>query len=163
MTRNSKQCLNNNMLYYPPRLSIQLFYSCCSHQFDMSYPYCYSGPKCQLEPFFDYLTMKCTKQNGARHVQFMLSERVLARWRHLVAFKKARNLLCRTMYTVLYCRNTTAIKMVSKVDTFCIIVLFAPWWPSGRYWARSCPMAAFSGFYESPGHAASGDVCGIAP
>ncbi len=36
--------------------------------------------------------MKYTKQNGGRHVRFMLSEQVLTRWWHLVAIKKARNL-----------------------------------------------------------------------
>jgi hypothetical protein len=52
------------MLYKPPQLSIELFYLCCSHQFDMSYPYCYLGQKCQLKPSFDDLTMKCTTING---------------------------------------------------------------------------------------------------
>ena len=62
--------------------------------------------------------MKYAKQNGGRHVWFMLSDQV-------VAFKKARNLLRRMMRKVLYCRTAMAIEMVSKVDTFCIIVLFA--------------------------------------
>jgi hypothetical protein len=44
----------------------------------------------------------------------MLSERVLARWWHLVAFKKATNLLHRAMRAVLYCRIATAIEMASK-------------------------------------------------
>ena len=91
----------------------------------MSYPYCYSGPKCQLEPYFDNLAMKCTKQNGGWHVWFVFLEQVLDRWRRLVAFKKARNLLRQAMLTVLHRRTATAIKMVSKVDAFCMIVLFA--------------------------------------
>jgi hypothetical protein len=91
----------------------------------MSYPYCYWGSKCQLEPFFDDLTMKYTKQNGGRHVRFMLSEQVLTRWRRLVAFKKVRNLLRWAMCRVSYHCTATAIKMVSKVDTLCIVVLFA--------------------------------------
>ena len=55
----------------------------------------------------------------------MLLERVLARWRHIVAFKKALDLLRRAMCTVSYRHNATAIEMVSKVDIFCIVVLFA--------------------------------------
>ncbi len=35
------------------------YYLCASHQFDMSYPYCYSGPTCQPDPFF---TVKSKKQ-----------------------------------------------------------------------------------------------------
>jgi hypothetical protein len=47
------------MLIEPPQLSIQFFYSCGSCQFDMSHPYFYLGPTCQLEPLF---TMKCKNQ-----------------------------------------------------------------------------------------------------
>ena len=43
---------------------------------------------------------------------------------------------------------------------FCFL---SPWRPPGRYGASSCPMTAFSGFYESPGPCWSGDECGIAP
>ena len=71
------------------------------------------------------LTMKCTKQHGGRRVRCMSSEQVLTRWRCLVAFKKARNILRQVMRTVSYRRTATAIKMVSKVDTVCILVLFA--------------------------------------
>jgi hypothetical protein len=53
----------------------------------------------------------------------MLSERVLARWRRLVAFMKATNLLYQVMCGVYYRRIALTIKMVSKVGTFCIIVM----------------------------------------
>jgi len=56
---------------------------------------------------------------------WMLSEQVLAQWRHLVAFMKAMNLLHWVMRTVLYRHTAMTIKMVSKVDTFCSVVLFA--------------------------------------
>ena len=56
-------------------------------------------------------------------VQLMLSERVLARWWHLVAFKKALDLLYPSMRSVLYCRIAMAIKIASKVGVFCIVVL----------------------------------------
>ena len=94
----------------------------------MPYPFCCLGPKCQLKPFFDVLTMKYTKQNGGRHVQFMLLDQVLTQWRRLVAFKKARNLLRRVMRTESYHRTAMAIKMVNKVDTFCLLL---PWRPPG--------------------------------
>ncbi len=43
--------------------------------------------------------------------------------------------------------------------------LLSPWRPPGQYGASSCPMAASSGFWWSPGHghAASGDALRIAP
>jgi hypothetical protein len=41
--------------------------------------------------------------------------------------------------------------------------LLLPWQPLGQYGASSCPMAAFSGFQGSLGHAASGDAICIAP
>ena len=53
----------------------------------------------------------------------MLSERVLARWRHLVAFMKAMNLLHWAMCLV-SCRHIAmAVETASKVGTFCIVVL----------------------------------------
>jgi len=39
--KKGNKCLNNNIIYLPPQLSIHLFYFSSSHQFDMSYPYCY--------------------------------------------------------------------------------------------------------------------------
>ena len=63
----------------------------------MSYPYCYLGPTCQLEPFF---MMKCKKQPA---------------------------LVC----------------------------------PIGNIGASACPMAAFSGFYESHEPLPSSDMRGI--
>jgi len=41
--------------------------------------------------------------------------------------------------------------------------LLSPWWPLGQYEASSHPMAAFSGFYESPGPSPLGNAHGIAP
>ena len=35
------------------------FFDVRFEKYDMSYPYCYQGPTCQLEPFF---TMKCKNQ-----------------------------------------------------------------------------------------------------
>ena len=53
------------------------------------------------------------------------TEPVVARWWHLVTFMKALVMLHWAMRNVLYRRTATAIKMVSKVDTFFIFVLFA--------------------------------------
>ena len=49
----------------------------------------------QLEPFFTDLTMKCTPK-----IREMLSEQVLARWRRLVAFRKALDLVHQLMCAV---------------------------------------------------------------
>ena len=49
----------------------------------------------QLELFFNNLTMKYTPKIRGRRVRLMLSKRVLAQWRRLVAFMKATNLLYR--------------------------------------------------------------------
>jgi len=87
------------MLFKPPQQSILTYYLGASHQFDMSHPYCYSGPTCQLEPFF---TMKSKKQPALA----------------------------------------------------CLIYAIG---------ASAHPMAAFSGFYESPWPPPSGDVRGIVP
>ena len=45
-------------------------------------------------------------------------------------------------------------------SSFCLL---SPWRPPGRYGVSSRPMAAFSGFYESPGPPSLGNECGIAP
>jgi hypothetical protein len=86
------------------QLSIQLFYLSASHQIDVSYPLIVIRA---TQALFNNLTMKYTPKIRGRDVQLMLSERVLARWRRLVAFMKAMNLL----YWV-------AIKAASKVNTF---------------------------------------------
>ena len=60
-----------------------------------------------------------------QHNRLMLSEQVLARWRRLVAFMKATNLLHRAMRAVQYRRIAMAIETASKVGSFCIVVPFA--------------------------------------
>ena len=42
-------------------------------------------------------------------------------------------------------------KRSAKWTHFASSCFLSPWRLSGQYWANSCPMAAFSGFYESPG------------
>jgi hypothetical protein len=78
---------------------------------------------------------------------------------------KATNLLHQAMRTVSYCRIATAIEMASKggghVAHRCVDCV-----PGGRRGNTEqvvCPMAEFSGFYESPGPPSSGDVLGISP
>jgi hypothetical protein len=57
-----------------------------------------------------------------------------------------------------------AIKMASLfgkyLSSFCLLL---PWRPMGQYGASSCLMAASSGFWSSPGHAALGNALGVAP
>ena len=50
------------------------------------------------------------------------------------------------LHCAVYWRTAKAIKMVSKVDIFCIVVLFAD-----------------APFYKSPGPPSSGNAHGIAP
>jgi len=45
------------------------------------------------------------------------------RWRRLVAFMKATNLLQQAMRVIYYRRIAMAIKTASKEGTFCIVVL----------------------------------------
>jgi hypothetical protein len=44
--------------------------------------------------------------------------------------------------------------------SFCLLL---PWWPLGQYGASSRLMAASSGFWSSPGHAALGNALCVAP
>ena len=53
----------------------------------------------------------------------MFLEQVIARWRRLVAFMKALDLLYWSMHLVLYCHIAMTIEMASKVGVFCIVVL----------------------------------------
>jgi hypothetical protein len=65
---------------------------------------------------------------------------------------KATNLLHRAMRAVLYCRIATAIKMASKGGGMLLIVVFIVFLAAaGAIRTSSCPLAEFSGFYESPG------------
>jgi len=51
-----------------------------------------------------------------------MTEQVLTRWRCLVAFMKATNLLHQAMCGVEYHHIAMASEMASKEGTFCIIV-----------------------------------------
>jgi hypothetical protein len=53
----------------------------------------------------------------------MVTEQVLAQWRRLVAFRKALDLMYRSMRSVLYRPLAMAIEMASKVGVLCIVVL----------------------------------------
>ncbi len=75
--------------------------------------------------FLDDLTMKNIKQNRCWHVSFMLSERVLARWWHPLAFSEALDPLHWPMRTVSYRRIAMAIETASFVGVFVDCCLFA--------------------------------------
>ena len=74
------------------------------------------------------------QQSGGWHVRFMLSEQVLTRWQHLVAFGKGMNLFLRVVCTVLYHHTTMAstrpAKWVHFLSMFCLLL---PWRPLGQY------------------------------
>jgi hypothetical protein len=61
------------------------------------------------------------------HAPFMLSDIILARWRHPVASSEALDLLHRAMHAVTYQRIAVAIKMASFVGIFVYCCLFATW------------------------------------
>ena len=70
---------------------------------------------------FDNLRMKYTKLNRGRCVQL-----------DAIGASARPDLFHQAMHTVLYRHTATAIEMVDKVDTFCIVVLFAvAWLPPG--------------------------------
>ncbi len=65
------------------------------------------------------------KQNHHSHVQFMLSDIILARWWHPVAFSEALDLLHWAMRAVTYRHIAMAIKTASFVGVFVDCCLFA--------------------------------------
>ena len=66
---------------------------------------------------------KMSKTTGVGVSDWVISERMHARWWHLVAFKKATILLYWVMHAVSYRRIAVAIETASKVRTFCIVIL----------------------------------------
>jgi hypothetical protein len=90
----------------------------------MSYPYCYSGLSLWFCGFFNDLTMKNIKKTGVGMSDCMLSERVLARWWHPLAFSEAPDPLHRPMHAVSYRRIAMAIETARKVGVFshCYVV-----------------------------------------
>ncbi len=95
----------------------------------MPYPYCYWGPSFYLEPFIIELIMKKLEKNWCWHVQLLLLERILTRWRRPVASSEALvDLLHWGMSVVLYCCTAMVIKIGSKVGVFfhCCFVSCCP-------------------------------------
>ena len=92
------------------------------------------------------------------HVQFMLSDIILARWRRPVASSEALDLLHWEMRAVTYRRIAMAIKTAT---VYLLIVVCLPVALAAAGAIRS-PMPASSGFQSSPGHAALGDSACIA-
>ncbi len=71
---------------------------------------------------FDNENIKKKRQS---HVQFMLSDIILARWRRPVASSEALDLLHQVMHAVTYRRIATAIKTASFLSVFVDCCLFA--------------------------------------
>jgi hypothetical protein len=98
-------------------------------------------------PFTLWPFSQGNKRNNQRwHVRLMLSEQVLARWRLLVALRKAMNLLYQAMHTVWYHCTTAAIKTAHKVGTFVVDVLFAVTLAAaGAIRSKELPDSSFEG------------------
>jgi hypothetical protein len=58
------------------------------------------------------------KKNHRSHVQFILSDTILAQWRHPVVSSKALDLLHQAMCMVLYRRTAAAINMATFLGVF---------------------------------------------
>ncbi len=65
------------------------------------------------------------KKKRRSHVQFILSDIILAQWRCPVASSKALDLLHWVMHAVLYRRTTAAINMAAFLGVFVDCCLFA--------------------------------------
>jgi hypothetical protein len=65
------------------------------------------------------------KKNCCSHVQFILSDKILARWQRPVASSKALDLLHWAMHRVLYQRTAAAINMATFLGVFFYCCLFA--------------------------------------
>jgi hypothetical protein len=74
------------------------------------------------------------KKNCRSHVQFILLEITLTRWRHPVASSKALDLLHWAMHMVLYPCTLTAINMATFLGVFVDCCLFACC--SGGHWGN---------------------------
>ena len=121
----------------------------------MSYPYCYYGPTCQLELFF---TMKCPKQA----VLVCPIGNIGVSACPMVAFSGFHESHEPPPWGD-ECDSTAASRWPSKwpakwVHVASSLCWLSPWWPPGWYGASNRPMATSSGFWCSPGHAASGDA-----
>ncbi len=102
-------------------------------------------------------------KNHCMCVRLMLSKWMLAQWWNPVASSEPlwTSSIGRCVIIPVHChgqRNGQQSRCF-----FIIICCMGPWWPLGQYGVISCLMAASRGFGYSPGHAALGDVGGIAP
>ena len=125
----------------------------------MSYPIVIRGQQVNSSPF-----SRWNWRNNRRWcVRLMLSERVLAWWRCLVALWKplTSSIGGCTWYSATALRRPSKwpSKWVHNILLFCLL---SPWRLPRRYGASSRPMAASSGFRCSSGHAALGDAACIA-
>ncbi len=74
------------------------------------------------------------EKNQRSHVQFILSDIILAQWQRPVASSKALDLLHQVMRAVLYRRTATAINMATFLGVFVDCCLFACC--SGGHWGN---------------------------
>ena len=96
--------------------------------------------------FYDEMS----ETTGVGVSDWVILERVLARWWHLVAFMKALDLLHRAMRSVSYRRIVMVIEWPARWVHFASAFrLLLPWRSPRQYGASSCPMATFSGFMKA--------------
>ncbi len=74
---------------------------------------------------FSYSFDNENKKNHRSHVQFMLSDIILAQWQRPVASSEALDLLHRAMHTVMYRGIAMAIKTATFLGVFVDCCLFA--------------------------------------
>ncbi len=151
------------MTIKPPQQSISLNQLSAPHQFDMSYPYCYQGPTCQLETFF---TMKQPKQPALVCLFYNIG--VCAR--PIVAFSgfyESHEPPSSGDARGRYRRIATAIEMAIKVGTFCIIaVLIVTLAAAGAIRSEQSPDGGVQWLLLKPWNSSTGrcvQYCTIAP
>ncbi len=122
------------------------------------------GAKILTRALFWRFDNEISPKSGVGMSDWLLLERVLAQWWCLVALWKPWT--SSIGQCVRY--STVALPQPSKWSAkwthfASSYRLLSPWRPPERYGASSRPMAAFSGFYESPGPFPSGNAYGITP
>ncbi len=131
----------------------------------MSYPYCYQGPWCHLEPLFSGLTMKILRKNRRFFVSLPSIGRNTCPMVVISSILQSPKppSLSNVRSTVPAHRHGHQFGHLFRCICWLLFVCLLPWRPLGRYGVSSCPMLASSGFQSSPGHTTLGNAICIAP
>jgi hypothetical protein len=106
-----------------------------------------------------------TQKNQRMHDQLLLLATIIAQCWRPVAYSGALDLLywaMRAGIILAHCHGHQNGQQSRCMFLF-LFYLLLPWQPLGRYGASSRPMAASSGFWGSPEHAALSNAACIAP